>query len=225
MVLVKFLFINNIMYHEYLDVMKKLIICICAFMYAILINGQIIIDTSNFKPFDISPALGAINSYNNAYSRAVEQFSINYDKAQEYYSNGNYTAAKMYLDRCNRINAQFRGNICDQKTLDKSIEQVNAAIEYQEQMKKAIEAYNIGVDAYLKEKYTLAIPKFNEAAKFGIPEAQCMLGYCYEYGIGVATNVQIASEWYQKAASQGYEKAKSALLDLQMKAKANQVRK
>lgn len=217
----KLLVINNIMFHEYLDIMKKLIICTCALMYTILINGQII----NFKPIDISPALEALNSYNNAYSRAVEQFSINFDKAQEYYSNGNYTAAKMYLDRCNRINAQFRGKICDQKTLDKSIKQVDAAIERQEQMKKATETYNMGVDAFLKENFSLAITKFNEAAKFGIPEAQCMLGYCYESGLGVARNYQIASEWYQKAASQGYEKAKSALLDLQMKVKSNQEKK
>ena len=188
-------------------------------------KGQIVIDTSPFKPYDIGPALSVLNSARNAYDRAMDQFSSYYDKAQEYYQNGNYTAAKAYLERCNQINSRFNRKICDQETLNKSIKQVDEAIRYQEQKKKAVEKYNIGVDAYLKENYAAAVPNFIEAARFGIPEAQCILGFCYENGLGVTCSNQMAAEWYQKAASQGSEQARTALLNLQMRKQSIQGRK
>lgn len=206
--------------------MKKEFALFFVFLCIILpIKGQIVIDTSPIKPYDMGPALSVLNSYNNAFSRAMDQFSSYYDKAQEYYRDGNYTAAKTYLERCNQLNSRFRRKICDQESLNKSIKQVDEAIEYQEQKKKAVEKYNIGVDAYLKENYTVAVPNFIEAARFGIPEAQCILGFCYENGLGVTCSNQMAAEWYQKAASQGSEQARTALLNLQMRKQSIQGRK
>ena len=89
--------------------MKKEFALFFVFLCIILpIKGQIVIDTSPIKPYDMGPALSVLNSYNNAFSRAMDQFSSYYDKAQEYYRDGNYTAAKTYLERCNQLNSRFR---------------------------------------------------------------------------------------------------------------------
>ena len=42
----------------------------------------------------------------------------------------------------------------------------------------------------------------------------CKLGDCYANGSGVAKDQAEALKWYHKAADQGYEKAKKALLDM-----------
>ena len=49
------------------------------------------------------------------------------------------------------------------------------------------------------------------AAKQRNMYAQYNLGVCYENGRGVNINKAKAVEWYQKAANQGYENAKTAL--------------
>jgi TPR repeat protein len=46
-----------------------------------------------------------------------------------------------------------------------------------------------------------------EAATKDIPEAQSKLGYCYEEGIGVNKNTEMAVKWYTKAAQQNYPEA------------------
>src|SRR5689334_13332528 len=46
-----------------------------------------------------------------------------------------------------------------------------------------------------------------QAAEQGNTDAQCNLGGCYEYGIGVEKDEQKAVEWYQKAAELGNARA------------------
>ncbi len=43
---------------------------------------------------------------------------------------------------------------------------------------------------------------------------QYMLGDFYENGRGVPENIEIAKEWYEKAAAQGHEEATAALRQL-----------
>lgn len=57
-------------------------------------------------------------------------------------------------------------------------------------------------------------PEIQRAALRGEPQAQFIMGYCYEYGIGVKKNVFDALDWYPKAANQGYAPAKDALSTL-----------
>lgn len=53
--------------------------------------------------------------------------------------------------------------------------------------------------------------KYNEAlvkkAQSGDAKAQFYMGFCYEYGFGVSTDLHQAFEWYLKAAKQGYDTA------------------
>ncbi len=51
-----------------------------------------------------------------------------------------------------------------------------------------------------------AIYWLERAVKKNHAKAQNTLGYCYEYGLGVAKNDEKAVEWYRKSAIQGYAK-------------------
>src|SRR5258708_35079332 len=53
-------------------------------------------------------------------------------------------------------------------------------------------------------KLEKAFALFLKAAKKGDPEAQNMLGKCYENGIGVRKNELDAAVWYKKSAGYGY---------------------
>ena len=44
---------------------------------------------------------------------------------------------------------------------------------------------------------------FEKAAELGNVDAMGYLGYCYEYGMGVTQNYDMALEWYKKAAELG----------------------
>ena len=57
-------------------------------------------------------------------------------------------------------------------------------------------------------------PELLKKAEAGDAEAQCHLGICYLYGVGVAKDENQASMWYSRAADQGDENAKEALKKL-----------
>lgn len=52
-----------------------------------------------------------------------------------------------------------------------------------------------------------AIECFTSAEEQGNPRAKYYLGYCYEKGLGVEEDPELASEWYRKAAEAGDEDA------------------
>jgi len=54
-------------------------------------------------------------------------------------------------------------------------------------------------------------PELVEKAEAGDVEAQCHLGICYLYGVGVAKDENQASMWYSRAADKGDKNAKEAL--------------
>lgn len=66
-----------------------------------------------------------------------------------------------------------------------------------------------------QEKYGDALILFQKSAEQGYAVAQYNLGYLYENGFGVTKNYQTALDWYKKAESQGYEKAKEKLRSLE----------
>ena len=53
--------------------------------------------------------------------------------------------------------------------------------------------------------------KFLAAARKGDAEAQYNLGACYEFGGGAPKDIDLAKEWYEKAAKQGHKKAQARL--------------
>ena len=67
--------------------------------------------------------------------------------------------------------------------------------------------YNNAEMFYHSKDYSSAYSLYSTAAELGYVPAEFMLGYCYEYGLGVETNVVKAVEWYNKAAKKGYAKA------------------
>ncbi len=64
-----------------------------------------------------------------------------------------------------------------------------------------------GVDAWSEGDYTKAVAEWREPAKKGDADAQYNLGYAYRTGKGVRTDMNLALEWYRKAAAQGHLRA------------------
>ena len=56
-----------------------------------------------------------------------------------------------------------------------------------------------------------AMELYLQSAKLGNKIAISNVGHCYEKGIGVEINIDLAMEWYQKAIDEGYEPAKEKL--------------
>lgn len=71
------------------------------------------------------------------------------------------------------------------------------------------------IDYY--QDYTNAIGYYERAVEAGNAYAMYNLGWCYEEGNGVTTNLMKAKAYYQMSMSNGYEYAESALNRLQQK--------
>ncbi len=79
--------------------------------------------------------------------------------------------------------------------------------------------YNLGRwyhdgDHWVDEDKEQAVKWYRKSAEQGNADAQCMLGWCYYNGEGVATDAAEAVKWYRKAAEQGHAEAKDALKGL-----------
>ena len=64
---------------------------------------------------------------------------------------------------------------------------------------------------YNKKDYNSAVQYYHKAAEQGYAGAQCNLGYCYEFGLGVTQDYYEAVKWYRKAAEQGNRQAQHNL--------------
>jgi len=67
------------------------------------------------------------------------------------------------------------------------------------------------------QDYRLAVYSYRKAADQGDADAQFMLGWCYENGLGVERDYDQAQAWYQKAADQGHQFAMVGLKRLEGK--------
>ena len=78
---------------------------------------------------------------------------------------------------------------------------------------------NIGNDYYYgknnkPQDYVQAAEWYRKSAEQGQCIAQCWLGFCYEFGLGVDKSFSEAMFWYQKAADQGFEFAKELIKNI-----------
>jgi uncharacterized protein len=64
-----------------------------------------------------------------------------------------------------------------------------------------------GVDAWTRGDFEAAVKQWREPALKGDPDAQFNLGQAYKMGRGVKTDLNIALDWYAKAAAQGHLQA------------------
>lgn len=64
-----------------------------------------------------------------------------------------------------------------------------------------------GLDAWSRGAYDVAVREWQEPAKAGDPEAQFNLGQAYKLGRGVPIDLNVALDWYLKAAAQGHVQA------------------
>ena len=68
----------------------------------------------------------------------------------------------------------------------------------------AKEQLSLGAYLHDQKEYTEATKWIRKAAEQGHPDAQFLLGTCYENGEGVPQNHTEAAKWFRKAADQGY---------------------
>ena len=73
--------------------------------------------------------------------------------------------------------------------------------------KELEEAYRL----FEAEKYDKAFPLYKKLAENGNAEAQYVLALCYEYGYGVADDLEKALYWYTQSDNGGYFMAKDAI--------------
>ncbi len=64
-----------------------------------------------------------------------------------------------------------------------------------------------GVDAWSRGEYEAAVKQWRDPAIKGDPDAQFNMGQAYKMGRGVKTDLNVALDWYKKAAAQGHLQA------------------
>jgi TPR repeat protein len=78
-------------------------------------------------------------------------------------------------------------------------------------MQPAIAQVTAGIDAYNRGDFSTAIKLWREQALKGDADAQFNLGQAYKMGRGVKVDLDIALDWYRRAANQGHLKASDSL--------------
>ncbi len=68
-----------------------------------------------------------------------------------------------------------------------------------------------GIEAYNRGDFATAIKLWREQALKGDPDAQFNLGQAYKMGRGVKADLDVALDWYRRAAAQGHIKASDSL--------------
>lgn len=75
----------------------------------------------------------------------------------------------------------------------------------------AIADVKSGVDAWSRGEYEAAVKQWREAAIKGDADAQFNMGQAYKLGRGVKQDLNVASDWYRKAAGKGHLQAADSL--------------
>lgn len=71
----------------------------------------------------------------------------------------------------------------------------------------AIADVKAGVDAWGRGEYESAVKQWRDPALKGDPDAQFNMGQAYKMGRGVKVDLNVALDWYRKAAAQGHLQA------------------
>ena len=77
-----------------------------------------------------------------------------------------------------------------------------------------IAGFSLGRLTHQKD-YAEALAWYRKAADKGSPEAEYMIGWMYEYGLGVGPDSSMALIWYRRAAAHGNEDALKGIERLQ----------
>lgn len=75
----------------------------------------------------------------------------------------------------------------------------------------AIADVKAGVDAWSEGDFAKAVKEWREPAKKGDPDAQFNMAQAYKLGRGVKQDLNLAADWYQRAAKQGHLQAADSL--------------
>lgn len=90
---------------------------------------------------------------------------------------------------------------------DKKNRSINCGASVSEATKELIEGARCERWCFGEPNYNKAASCYLKAAELGSTQAQCNIGRCYLYGIGVSPNDSIAFAWLIKAAKGGLPKA------------------
>lgn len=71
----------------------------------------------------------------------------------------------------------------------------------------AVADVKAGVDAWGRGEYDAAVKQWRDPALKGDPDAQFNMGQAYKMGRGVKVDLNVALDWYRKAAAQGHLQA------------------
>ena len=80
-----------------------------------------------------------------------------------------------------------------------------------QQITKIESNYDLGIAAYKRGHYTVALYDFEARATQGDNVAQFCLAFMYKHGYGVKESKSEAKKWYEKSAEQGYAPAQNNL--------------
>lgn len=113
--------------------------------------------------------------------------------------------ALSYYEKAKKLGCQFSGKEILRINLSKPNAKQSGNLD------QAKECYKMALQCSRNNQYVEAVSLYTRAAEMGLPEAQYELAVCYEEGCGIVPSRADALKWYQKAANNGYEKAKAAL--------------
>jgi len=106
---------------------------------------------------------------------------------------------------------------------------VSSANEYKSQHNEGEKLFTQGMDYLLgykvKENNTKAFKFFHKAARQNNKEAKYFMGICFDQGIGVKEQKELARYWYRQAANAGYRKAIYKLAEVEKDLKIRIFRK
>ena len=135
-----------------------------------------------------------------------------YEKGQQYYKTGNYTAAReiwLPLAKQGDGDAALGLAIIYENGLQTPRNARQSTYWYQFAADKGIaEAlYDLGIKYFtgsgVRQNYQRAHELWQQAADAGLGSAQAKLAYLYTHGLGISKNKQKALHWYQQASYQG----------------------
>ncbi len=106
-------------------------------------------------------------------------------------------------------NFYFEGKISDPDYNEAAVWYSKGAV-----LGDAYNQYMLGLCYYKLGNRAQAIEMYKKAAAQGYADAQCEIGYCYNYGVGVEENKETAIKWYTLAANQGHDYSMHGLADI-----------
>eukprot|EP00027_Filamoeba_sp_ATCC50430_P006030 CAMPEP_0168555470 /NCGR_PEP_ID=MMETSP0413-20121227/8354_1 /TAXON_ID=136452 /ORGANISM="Filamoeba nolandi, Strain NC-AS-23-1" /LENGTH=575 /DNA_ID=CAMNT_0008586327 /DNA_START=26 /DNA_END=1753 /DNA_ORIENTATION=- len=145
-------------------------------------------------------------THQNAYAQ--------YNLGVLYYIKQNYEAAVKWFTKAaekGHVRAQFCLGACyfdgkgmESSNVDEAIKWISKAAENNDAVFAQV---GLGWCFEKQKQFDSAVKWYKKAAESQSARAQCCLGWCYEYGLGVPKNPQEAVKWYKQAADRSSARA------------------